>query len=116
MTEALFRFYPSDFAELTIRVIHMDLEFDVHDDFTDVTSVFTAESLNRPLEELALNAKNLEIKSVQCAERKCSYFYDTQASLLQIKFLELVPPRSQFTIRTVTTCRPTKNILEGLYL
>jgi aminopeptidase N len=115
MTERLFRFYPSDFGEIPVRVIHMDLTFDVHDDFTNVTSVLTAESRDRPLQELVLNAKNLEVTSVECAERECSYRYDAQASLLQITFMEPVPPRTRFSIHTVTTCRPTKNILEGLY-
>jgi hypothetical protein len=93
----------------------MDLTFDVHDDFTNVTSLLTAESRDRPLPELVLNAKNLEITSVACAGRECSYRYDAQASLLKIDFPDPVPPRTRFTIRTVTTCRPTKNILEGLY-
>jgi aminopeptidase N len=115
MTERLFRFYPSDFGEIPVRVIHMDLTFDVHDDFTNVTSLLTAESRDRPLPELVLNAKNLKITSVACAGRECLYRYDAQASLLKIDFPDPVPPRTRFTIRTVTICRPTKNILEGLY-
>ena len=115
MTERLFRFSPSDFGEIPVRVIHMDLAFDVHDDFTDVTSALTAETRDRPTTELVLNAKNLEVHSVVCAGRACSYRYDPQASLLTIAFPDPIPPLTRFTIHTVTTCRPTKNILEGLY-
>ncbi len=115
MTERLFRYYLDDFGKIPARVIHMDLVFDVFDDHTRVTSDLHAESRDLPLSELSLNAKNLEILAVRCPGNDCSYEYDTGKSLLVIRFSEPVPPSTRFTVHTETICRPTKNLLEGLY-
>jgi len=115
MTERLFRYYQDDFGKVPVRVIHMDLVFDVFDDHTKVTSDLHAESRDQPLSEISLNAKNLEILAVRCPGRDCSFDYDTRKNLLAIWFSEPVPPSTQFTVHTETICRPTKNLLEGLY-
>ena len=115
MTERLFRYYPGDFGEIPVRVIHMDLAFDVYDDHTDVLSFLTAETRDGPVGELALNAKNLEVHAVSCEGRESSWEYDRGVNLLRIRFPVPLPPRTRFTLHTETTCRPTKNILEGLY-
>ena len=63
-TSRLFRYYPGDFGELPVHVIHMDLGFDVYEDYTRVISHLTAEVLDQPLSRLDLNARDLEIISV----------------------------------------------------
>ncbi|MFY9800015.1 MAG: M1 family metallopeptidase [Methanoregula sp.] len=115
MTDRLFRYYKDDFGKVPVHVIHMDLIFDVFDDHTTVTSDLHAESLDESLSEIALNAKNLEIIAVSCDGHTCSYEYDTEKSMLVVRFGEPVLPLTRFTIHTETICRPTKNILEGLY-
>jgi aminopeptidase N len=115
MTDRLFRYYKEDFGEIPVKVIHMDLIFDVFDDHTKVTSDLHAESREHPLSELSLNAKSLEIVAVNCPGYKCSFDYDRQKSMLIIRFGTPVPPLTGFTIHTETICRPTKNLLEGLY-
>ncbi|HOP66681.1 MAG TPA: M1 family metallopeptidase [Methanoregulaceae archaeon] len=115
MKERLFRYYREDFGTIPVRVIHMDLTFDVFDDHTKVLSYFHAESSETPLSELVLDAKGLEILSVECPGHECTYMYDPAGSRLTIRFPGPVPPFSRFVIHTETICRPTKNILEGLY-
>jgi aminopeptidase N len=115
MTSRMFRYYRDDFGKIPVRVIHMDLIFDVFDDHTKVTSDLHAESRESPLQELVLNAKNLENISVICPDYECSYRYDIAESRLIIRFKDPVLPQTRFTIHTETICRPTKNILEGLY-
>ena len=115
MPGRLFRYYKEDFGAIPVRVIHMDLTFDVFDDHTRVTSDLHAESRDDPLPELALDAKNLEILSVSSPGHECSYTYDAAGNRLAIRFVVPVPPHTPFTIHTETVCRPTKNILEGLY-
>jgi aminopeptidase N len=115
MTSRLFRYYKEDFRELPVRVIHMDLTFDVFDDHTNVSSGLQLESRDRPLAELALDAKNLEIIAVSCPGHECSHAYDMTGNKLTLRFRDPVPPGTRFTIHTETVCRPTKNILEGLY-
>ena len=115
MTDRLFRYYKEDFGKIPVRVIHMDLTFDVHDDHTKVSSALHVESLDSPLSEIVLNAKNLEIISVRCPGNPCIHQYDAEASVLTIQFEKPVEQATHFTLFTETVCRPTKNILEGLY-
>jgi len=115
MTDRMFRYYRTDFGRIPVRVIHMDLIFDVFDDHSVVTSALTAASRNDPLPELFLDAKNLEIISVGCTERACSHEYDADNNRLIVRFPDPVPPGTEFTLHTKTVCRPTKNVLEGLY-
>jgi aminopeptidase N len=113
--ERLFKYYPEDFGDVPVTVRHMDLTFDIFDDHTVVFSKLHAKIRGVPLEKLILNAKNLEIFSVRCDEYPGSFSYDLEASLLTVTFDRAVPPDSPITIITETVCRPTKNILEGLY-
>ena len=115
MTDRLFRYYKTDFGTIPVRVIHMDLIFDVFEDHTKVISDLHAESRDRPLPEIVLNAKNLEILSVSCPGHDCSHGYDTANNSLSIRFKDPISPLTRFTIHSETICRPTKNILEGLY-
>jgi aminopeptidase N len=115
MTQRLFKYYPEDFGELPVKVLHMDLVFDIYADHARVRSRFTAETRNNPLQTFALNAKNLEIHSVQGAGQALTYEYDRENNLLHITFSDPGPPRSRFIVETDTTCRPSRTTLEGLY-
>jgi len=111
----MFRYYKEDFGTIPVKVIHMDLIFNVFDDHTQVISDLHAVSRESPLQEIVLNAKNLEIHSVSCPGHDCSSAYDPAGSRLTIRFKNPVAPSTPFTIHTETTCRPTAHILEGLY-
>jgi aminopeptidase N len=111
----LFKYHPEDFGALPVRVIHMDLVFDVYDDHTRVASRLHGETGEDPLSELALDAKMLEIHSVRCEECDITYDYRQGENKLIIRFDTPLPAHSRFVIATDTVCRPTKHILEGLY-
>ncbi|MDD1666886.1 MAG: M1 family metallopeptidase, partial [Methanomicrobiales archaeon] len=113
--ERIFRYYPEDFGEPPVKVLHMDLTFDVYDDHTRVTSLLTARTLDRSLQYLPLNAKDLEIISVTAEGRRVTADYRKADAKLCLSFQPRVPPGTEFTVRTETLCRPTRNILEGLY-
>lgn len=113
--EKIYKYYPDDFGELTIKVVHMDLLFDMFADHTKVTSHLKLQTLANPINELELNCKNLEILSVSCREYDINYEYRTTDDILLIKFGQTVPENTEILINTQTICRPTKNILEGLY-
>lgn len=115
MANLLFRYYKTDFGKIPIRVVHMDITFDVYDDQTKVISDLRAESRDCPVAEIALNAKNLEIIAVTCPGHESSFMYDTAGNLLTIRFGQPLAPLTRFTIHTETICHPTKNVLEGLY-
>ncbi|MCE5298720.1 MAG: M1 family metallopeptidase [Methanoregulaceae archaeon] len=114
-TGRLFRYYPKDFGALTVRVIHMDLVFDINDDHTRVSSHLTAEVLDQPITRLALNASDLEILSVSCDIGNVTTEYDRTRNLLILSWDLPLPARTRFTITTETICRPTDHLLEGLY-
>jgi aminopeptidase N len=114
-TNRIFRYYPEDFGEIPVKVLHMDLTFDVHDDHTRVTSFLTARSLERSIQTLALNAKDLEIISITSEGRRVTADYRKAVAKLCLTFQPRIPPGTEFTLRTETICRPTRNVLEGLY-
>ena len=111
----MFRYYPEDFGAIPVKVLHMDLTFDVHDDHTRVCSLLTCRALDRSVQVLDLNAKDLEIISVTSEGRRVTAEYRKAEAKLRLTFQPRFPPEREFTIRTETVCRPTKNILEGLY-
>jgi len=111
----LFKYYPEDFSDPVVDVIHMDLEFDVYDDHTIADSHLHLKSPKNPVDKLSLNAKNLEIQLVESPGHELTYDYDTENSLLNILFKKKIPAGEEFAVHTRTVCRPTANILEGLY-
>ncbi len=110
-----FKFYPQDFGALTVTPLHMDLTFDVFDDHTITTSDFKLRVRDKSISSLELNAKNLEVQSVSSSSGKITYHYEPKENKIVITFGKQIPEHTEFIITTKTTCRPTKNVLEGLY-
>ena len=114
MKKREFKFYPEDFKQLPVKVIHMDLNFDVFDSYTKVKSDLKLKSLNN-LNSLELNAKNLELLSIKCNFCDIDHKYKSYEDKIFIKFKKLIKKNTEFTITTETICKPTNNVLEGLY-
>lgn len=115
MKHRIYKYYPEDFGDLTVEVLHMDLVFDVYDDRTNVKSMLRVKTRNEPIEKLELNCKNLEIRAVSCIQSEISYKYMEHDAILEINFMDMIPPYTEISVITDTVCRPTNNILEGLY-
>ncbi|MDD4621115.1 MAG: M1 family metallopeptidase [Methanosarcina sp.] len=115
MKNRLYKYYPEDFGELTVDVLHMNLVFDVYDDRTNVKSILRVRTKDAPIEKLELNCRDLEIRAVSCIRCEVSYRYRKDDAILEIYFREEIPPHTEVAVITDTVCRPTKNILEGLY-
>ncbi|AKB74632.1 Membrane alanine aminopeptidase N [Methanosarcina lacustris Z-7289] len=115
MKNRLYKYYPEDFGELTVDVIHMNLVFDVYDDRTNVKSILRVRTKDAPLEKLELNCRDLEVRAVSCIQYEVSYKYRQDDAILEINFMDVIPPHTDIAVVTDTVCRPTKNILEGLY-
>jgi len=115
LVKKLFKFYPEDFGTQPIKVKHMNLHFDVYDNHTVVNSETIAIVKTDVLSKVSLNAKNLEIHSVSCDESEVTYDYETEKDLLHILFETPQAQGTEIHIRTKSTCKPTKNDLEGLY-
>ncbi|WP_135606340.1 M1 family metallopeptidase [Methanococcoides sp. NM1] len=113
--ERIYKYYPEDFGELTVKVIHMDLLFDVYDDRTYVSSDLKVRTLGEPIASLDLNCRDLDIKKVSCKDHDVSYEYREDEHILSIEFGCQIPADTELVIHTETICKPTWNVLEGLY-
>ena len=105
-------FCPAEFPEPPVSVQHISLTVDITE--TDVT-VYSETSFKAviPVSEVKLNAKNLEIKSLTQNGRRVDYTYADDIITLQLNKPLLAG--AEFRISAKTVCRPTDNILEGLY-
>ncbi len=124
-----FKYYPSDFGKLPVKVEHFNLIFDVFDEHTVIESDMTLLVLEPKLKKLSLDAKNLEVEEValyekvrakndhnkQITKQKLQWNYDKEIDKLHIELPKEKKHGETFTIYTKTITRPTKNILEGLY-
>ena len=114
MKERLYRYYPEDFGRLNFRVLHMDLDFDIFDDHTVVSSTLFLKNMDAPADKISLNCRELEILDVRAPNME-KYEYRRKDALLEIYFNPPVQRSDKIEIVTKTICRPTKNMLEGLY-
>ena len=105
-------YHPSEFPKPPVTVTNIALIFDMHETETKVSAdtTFTAET---DLNELRLNAKKLEILRVTHNKHPVPWTYEND--ILTILFARPVKEGTAFHIGTETICRPTENILEGLY-
>src|SRR3989344_5570451 len=97
----LFKYTPADFGKLSVKVLHMDLNFDVYDEETHVLSQIKARAL-QDLKKLDLNAKELEIHAVQCDACPVSYVYDKEKAMLSVQFEKKIKKGKVFNITTKT--------------
>jgi len=111
----LYKYTPRDFKELDVKVVHMDLNFNVYDNHTDVLSVMKLKNKNKPLKEMELNAKNIDLYSIDCNLCEIKYAYKKEDNKIIIKFIRPIPKNKDFIIKTISSCKPTNNVLEGLY-
>ncbi|QSZ66528.1 DUF3458 domain-containing protein [Methanofollis aquaemaris] len=111
----LFTFYPEDFGELPVDVLHMDLMISVGDEVTGVGSRLHLRVRDRSVERLELNARDLEVLAASCEEFEASVEYNTKGHLLIFTFATPLPAGADLHLLTRTRCRPSDHLLEGLY-
>ena len=114
MKERLYRYYPEDFGRLNFRVLHMELAFDVFDDHTVAVSALSLKNMDAPADKISLNCRDLEILEVS-APNLSHYDYRQKEAYLDLYFNPPIQRSERIEIVTKTICRPTKNLLEGLY-
>ena len=105
-------FYPAEFPNPPVIVQHISLVFDVFEEEVTVSSE-TRFQAAEPLSTLRLNAKNLEIENLTVNSRRVEYTYADD--IITIQFAKPFAAGAEFTVSAKTICRPTENILEGLY-
>ncbi|MDV0441665.1 M1 family metallopeptidase [Methanorbis furvi] len=113
MSAAEYRYRPSEFPAPPVVVRHINLTFDIAETQTRVIAETTFTVLAETLDVLTLNAKNLEIRKVRINGKNARYLYEDD--LLKIQLSHPSHRGAHLTLWTETICRPTSNILEGLY-
>ena len=115
MGNEIYKYTPQDFKPMSVDVIHMDLNFDVYEDHTNVLSDLKAKTKDTEISKLELNAKNLEITAVSCNFCDVDWNYDFDADKLIVNFKTTIPANTEFVIHTENSFKPTGNVLEGMY-
>lgn len=115
MGNDIYKYTPKDFKPMVVDVLHMDLNFDVYEDHTNVISDLKAKTKDTEISKLELNAKNLKITKVSCNISEIDWNYDIDADKLIINFKNPLPTNTEFVIHTENSFKPTGNILEGMY-
>ncbi|HJJ42666.1 MAG TPA: M1 family metallopeptidase [Methanocorpusculum sp.] len=108
-----YRYHPAEFPEPPVRVNHITVVFDITEERVTVSAETTFTVRTDKLSELVLNAKNLEIQSIRQNTRPVSYVYEND--LITISLQRPLSKGAEFKISTISICRPTSNILEGIY-
>ncbi len=113
MSTAEYRYHLAEFPAPNVSVRHITLTFDITETQTRVIAETTFLSLVNSLSTLTLNAKNLEILKVRINGRTARYRYE--GDILEVTLPHHAHRGAHITLWTETICRPTTNILEGLY-
>jgi aminopeptidase N len=120
MTERRFKYMREDFGELPVRLHHLTIYLNFLDGIVEASNCMEMTAVI-DLDELNLDANNLDIKAIQwCSgpEDKgapMAYDYRRDVNRLKVKLPRRVLSGEKFFIRTLTNCTPTDHILEGIY-
>ncbi len=106
------KIFLKDYQSPDFTIEHVDLHFDIQEDFCRVTSVIAFRKLNSMVQNLVLDGEEITLESVAMNGKKLN------ADQFQLRSheLEVLNVPAEFTLKTVVTNLPLKNTsLEGLY-
>lgn len=111
----LYKYVESDFKPVVVDVLHMDLNFDVFQDYVNVVSEIKIKTKDGLLNSLELNARNLDITKVSCNVVDVDWVYEKEKDMLIVNFKTPIPANTEVFIHTENSFKPTGNVLEGMY-
>lgn len=120
MAEQTFKYRREDFGELPVQLNHLTIYLNFLDGVVEATNLLEI-TAKQALRKVELDARDLKILSVEWLEAPSSecaaleYEYREKSAKLIVKLPRLVNAGSRFFIRTVNTCVPSDNVLEGIY-
>lgn len=116
-----YKYRREDFGDLPVKLEHLTIQLNFFEDVVEANNRIDMTALE-PLAELALDANDLEVLFVECSRRGSGaesqanpFHYDREASKLVVQLSPPVTRGERFTVTTVTRCRPSENVLEGIY-
>jgi len=115
MTGRKYKYERSDFGALPVKLEHLDIGLSFEGERVEGEIVLHMTAA-RELTELALDARDLEIRSVETAEGTgLAYDYQRSENRLVVSLPDAVAEGARFAVRARAACVPSSNILEGLY-
>lgn len=105
-----FKYMRKDFGQLKLKLEHMDIIIKFLEDKVEVENQLQLMALVDS-ENIELNAKELEINRID--EDGTDLTFDYDKDILTIK--RPMKKDEKVKIRTMTTCHPSDNVLEGIY-
>jgi len=118
---ATYKYRREDFGDLPVRLEHLTIHLNFLEETVEATIRIDMTALE-PLKELALDANDLEILRVvwsrggsDAPPQATRFRYDQEVNRLVVPLSPNVDRGERFTVTTVTRCRPSDNILEGIY-
>lgn len=122
MKEKRFRYQREDFVPFPVTMEHMDIEIRFFDDHVKAANTIALKALE-PLTHIALDARDLEIRSVRFRLHgspphdalPVPYQLDEEQHKLLITPPRPIPAGERFFVETESLCRPSDHLLEGIY-
>ncbi len=113
-----FKYAPSDFIPLKVRLEHLDLRINFLESFVEVSNTLSMTALE-DFTSLDLDARDLEILSVTWIdgelEAEADYSHDREKNRISVATPKPFKQAEKLRLRTLTRCVPSDNILEGIY-
>ena len=113
-----FKYVPSDFIPLKVKLEHLDLRINFLESFVEVSNTLSLTALE-DFSSLDLDARDLEIIRVVWVdgdvETEAEYSYARDKNRLCVSTGKPCKAGDRLKLRTLTRCVPSDNILEGIY-
>ncbi len=112
-----FLYSATQFAPLPVNLDHIDISLNFKNGVVeaDATLRMTA---RRDIARICFDARDLEIVAVQSGDvpvRPLDYNYDKERSQLCVELHIPAKAGDRVSVRTITNCVPSDNVLEGIY-
>lgn len=122
MQDRRYRFSREDFLPFPVTIQHMDIEIRFFEDRVEATNALHLRALE-PQTVITLDARDLEIHTVRWRPagtssgdaRAVSYRLDRENHKLLVSPPAPITAGDSFIIETVSICRPSDHLLEGIY-
>ena len=118
--ERKYKYLREDFGELTAHLDHLTIYLNFLNDGVEAANCLQM-TAGRDLDSIALDACDLEIRSVEwctgpgSAGDTLHYDYLTQQNRLIVFLPRKILDGETFFVRTITVCHPSDFVLEGIY-
>lgn len=114
MSTQTYRYNRADFAPLPVSLDHMCIFLNFVEERVEGTNVLRL-TAREPIEQITLDAKQLELHEVTIGDTVANYTYQQDASKVVVTLPQALKAGETIEIRIRATCIPSDRILEGIY-